>query len=122
MLDSGWDVLVLAGAYAAGVYGAGRLIGLVLTEPVLTPPRLPIVRGVSTPMLIGWLERFLVITLVLVGELTAVGFIVVAKTILRFDDVRDAREHAEYVLCGTLASFSAALVVGVAARWLMAMV
>lgn len=67
---------------------------------------------------IGMLERFLVLTLVLLDELTAVGFLLTAKSVLRFGDLRESsdRKLTEYVLLGTLLSVSATLVLGLLVR------
>lgn len=43
---------------------------------------------------IGWFERFLIVTLVLVDALTAVGFVIAAKSLLRFGESREDREFA----------------------------
>jgi len=59
--------------------------------------------------LIGIVERFLVLVLVLSGQYTAVGFIIAAKSILRFTST----DKNEYVLVGTLLSFSIAVLIGV---------
>lgn len=64
---------------------------------------------------IGALERALALTLVLLGEFGAIGFIVAAKALARFKALED-REFAEYFLIGTLASLLLALGVGVAVR------
>jgi hypothetical protein len=60
---------------------------------------------------IGVLERWLIVTFVLIGETGAIGFLIAAKSILRFSD-KDAhqpRKQSEYILIGTLLSFSLAL-------------
>lgn len=59
--------------------------------------------------LIGIVERFLVLALILVGEFAAVGLILAAKSILRFNDT----QKSEYVLIGTLLSFGFAAVAGI---------
>lgn len=122
MIDTVGDVLVLILAYACAVFGAGWLIGRLLPAPGESPPRRTAVGRVPVPMLIGWLERFLILTFILMGEATAIGFIVIAKTIMRFGETRGDRDFAEYVLCGTLASFSLALAVAVLTRWLVRMI
>lgn len=65
--------------------------------------------------MIGQLERGLIYLFVLVGHPAGVGFLIAAKSILRFDTTRDG-DHgvAEYVIIGTLASFGWALVVSYA--------
>jgi len=40
---------------------------------------------------IGWLERFLIITFILVNNYNGIGFILAAKGILRFGEIRKAR-------------------------------
>lgn len=67
---------------------------------------------------IGMLERFLVLTLVLLDELTAVGFLLTAKSVLRFGDLRERsdRKLTEYVLLGTLLSISATVALGLIVR------
>lgn len=69
---------------------------------------------------IGMLERLLVLTLVLLDELTAVGFLLTAKSVLRFGDLRARRDRklTEYVLLGTLLSVTATLALGLAVRQL----
>ncbi|SEK65284.1 DUF3307 domain-containing protein [Halomonas daqiaonensis] len=70
---------------------------------------------------IGVLERLLVLTLVLLDQLTAVGFLLAAKSVLRFGDLRDSRDRklTEYVLLGTLLSISTTLVLGMLVRLLL---
>lgn len=63
---------------------------------------------------IGYIERILILTFVLTDNIAAVGFLLAAKSIFRFGDLNKAREVkiTEYVLLGTLASFSLALLTG----------
>lgn len=60
---------------------------------------------------IGILERLLIYVFVLTGHFEAVGFLLAAKSIFRFGDLREANELklTEYVLIGTLLSFGIAL-------------
>lgn len=76
---------------------------------------------VSAGARIGVLERLLVLTLVLLDQLTAVGFLLAAKSVLRFGDLRDSpdRKLTEYVLLGTLLSVSTTLVLGMLVRLLL---
>ena len=59
---------------------------------------------------IGSLERLTSFALVLFGQLSAVGFILAAKSILRFRDIETAK--TEYLLIGTLLSFGIAVALG----------
>lgn len=73
--------------------------------------------------LIGRLERTLILFFVLANVPSAIGFLVAAKSLLRFGEVTQAdnREQAEYVIIGTLASFTFAIPVAYATaelvRW-----
>lgn len=60
--------------------------------------------------LIGSLERLITFVLIVAGQFSAVGFLVAAKSILRFKDTQT--EKTEYVLAGTLLSFGIAIAVG----------
>ncbi len=62
---------------------------------------------------IGRLERFLILTLVLLQKYEAIGLLVAAKSIFRFSKSRDV---GEYVLIGTLISFTIAIIVGLIAN------
>lgn len=63
---------------------------------------------------IGALERFLVITFVLLGQFAGVGFLLAAKSVFRFGDMRRQtdRKLTEYIMLGTLLSFTFALIIG----------
>ena len=61
--------------------------------------------------LIGILERHLVLTFILLNQFEVVGFLIAAKSILRYKD--DATMKTEYVLIGTMLSFGIAVVVGI---------
>ncbi len=67
---------------------------------------------------IGIMERLLVFILVLTGNIGAVGFLLAAKSVFRFGDLRQAQDRklTEYVLIGTLLSFGVALTFGLIAR------
>lgn len=60
---------------------------------------------------IGWLERFLVLTAVLLQSPATVGLLLTAKSIARYPEFR-SEQFAEYFLIGTLLSISIALVGG----------
>ncbi len=66
---------------------------------------------------IGWLERFLILTALLVRSPAAVGLILTAKAITRYPEFKSTR-FAEYVLIGTLLSVSLAFVGAIFLAWL----
>lgn len=67
---------------------------------------------------IGIIERVLVLTFVLIDNFGAIGFLLAAKSVLRFGDLRDARDkgQTEYVLIGTLLSFGLTILTGLLVR------
>ncbi|WP_411844948.1 DUF3307 domain-containing protein [Roseibacillus persicicus] len=68
--------------------------------------------------IIGYLERSLVFLFILVGHPGGIGFLVAAKSILRFGDIKDPgqRKVTEYIIIGTFLSFGWALLVSVLAQ------
>jgi hypothetical protein len=71
---------------------------------------------------IGYLERFAVVGLLLYDMPEGVGFLITAKSILRYGfEKKDGRDwlRSEYVLVGTLLSFSSAFIVGAAANFIL---
>lgn len=65
---------------------------------------------------IGYIERILILTFVLVGSFEGVGFLLAAKSVFRFGELNKAKEirTTEYVLIGTFASFTIAILTGIA--------
>ncbi|MFI3240120.1 MAG: DUF3307 domain-containing protein [Bacteroidales bacterium] len=63
---------------------------------------------------IGYIERVLIITFILSGNISAVGFLLAAKSVFRFGELRDSNDikTTEYVLIGTLVSFAIATLIG----------
>ncbi len=59
--------------------------------------------------IIGLMERGLIFLMVMIGEPSGIGFLIAAKSILRFDTVSRDQKMSEYVIIGTLASFGWAL-------------
>jgi hypothetical protein len=64
---------------------------------------------------IGFLERALIMILILMGHPSGVGFLIAAKSILRFGEVREPsqRKMTEYIIIGTFMSFGWGLLVAV---------
>ena len=60
--------------------------------------------------LIGNLERLICLAFILLGQYEAIGFIIAAKSILRFRDYEHSK--TEYVLAGSMLSLGIALVCG----------
>lgn len=64
---------------------------------------------------IGILERLFVFIFILMGQLQAIGFLIAAKSLLRFGNLKNDNERklTEYVLIGTLLSFGIAIATGI---------
>lgn len=69
-------------------------------------------------MMIGYLERLIVFIFLLNGQWAAVGFLVTAKSVFRFSDLKvgQDRKLTEYILIGTLLSFGIAILVALAVK------
>jgi len=108
--------------YLGVIFGGGYLIRFLtrsLTESVKEEEFLKAAEQLQNAGLyIGWLERFLILTALLLQSPAAVGLILAAKTITRYPEFKSAR-FAEYVLIGTLLSVSLAFVGAVFLAWLI---
>jgi hypothetical protein len=101
--------------------------GLFLTSPAAIFIRIIIAKWIpqekgNTPItaslqdagkFIGILERLLIYLFICTNHFEAVGFLLAAKSIFRFGDLKEAHDLklTEYVLIGTLLSFGIALIV-----------
>ena len=70
---------------------------------------------------IGILERLFVFGFILTGHFEAIGFLLAAKSIFRFGDLKEAKDRklTEYVLIGTLISFGIAILTGLIVQALL---
>jgi hypothetical protein len=116
-------ILLLLVVYVLVIFACGYLIRFV-TKPLMrhigvastrandpapheTPAQLS-----NAGMYIGWLERFLVLTALLLHSPATIGLIIAAKSVARFPQFH-REQFAEYFLIGTLLSICTALVGGV---------
>src|SRR5690606_873472 len=69
---------------------------------------------------IGYLERLLVFVFILTDHWEAVGFLITAKSVFRFGDLKESKDRklTEYVLIGTLTSFGMAVIVALLFNYL----
>jgi hypothetical protein len=99
----------LIAATTAGSYAVGLLMaGLQADAP---PDGLQ-----NAGRVIGLLERALIFLMVMIDQPAGIGFLIAAKSILRFDTVSKDRQVTEYIIIGTLASFGWALAVALATQ------
>lgn len=64
---------------------------------------------------IGILERIFVFTFVVSGHWESIGFLLAAKSVFRFGDLKESKDRklTEYILIGTLLSFGIAIATGI---------
>ena len=118
-----------AGLLLTGIYSNVKFL-TVLTSYILITWPMGIMVGLATEkwreeaganteglaragMWIGFFERFLILTFILIDQYTAVGLLIAGKSILRFNDKEgNTQKKTEYVLIGTLMSFSVSVLLG----------
>ena len=63
---------------------------------------------------IGIIERVLIFTLIIVNQLSVIGFLIAAKSVFRFGDLKDSTDQkkTEYIIIGTFISFLLAILMG----------
>ena len=68
---------------------------------------------------IGYVERLLALSFVLVEQYTGLGFLVATKTVFRVGDLSKSKDMrlTEYMMLGTLISFAIALITGWGINW-----
>jgi len=111
ILWSSSSVLLITLGFIVLIWPSGYIIG-VATEPLRK--QIQEARGLEKAGLwIGILERTLIYIFVLSDNVMAIAFLITAKTIFRFGEIKDhsRRKEAEYILIGTLFSFFFALLI-----------
>jgi hypothetical protein len=109
-------ILAVLVIYFAVVFAGGYAIRY-LTRPLTR--HLPQLGDESTQslrnagMYIGWLERSLVLTAMILRSPATVGLVLAAKSIARFPEMGKSERFAEYFLIGTLLSLLAAIFGGI---------
>lgn len=102
--------LLLLAVYVGVIFGGGYWVKAVLgpwaDRAAVGQDRPEQLRDAG--LTIGWLERFLFLTALLTGSHAAAGFVVAAKSVVRFPELEN-RVFAEYFLIGTLLSLSLAV-------------
>ena len=125
---AGYQTLLMISSVILLVPFSGELIAAAL-QPLqdqlhkrFRPNRLSPVEGLKEGgRIIGYLERLLIFVFILSGQFAGVGFLVAAKSIFRFGELKDSenRKQAEYVIIGTFTSFLLAILISLAAQALL---
>lgn len=118
-------ILIVSMAFLVVIYPANFIISLTTAEwrkEITKDSEESSAEGLNKAgRIIGILERCLIVSFVLLSQFSAIGFLVAAKSILRFND-RDeqkTRKWTEYILIGTFLSLLVAITIGLIARELL---
>ncbi|MFC2133750.1 DUF3307 domain-containing protein [Bacteroidota bacterium] len=114
------DILIITSGLILVLKVSGIIIGM-LVKPLIKKIDKPKdskkkkkgIKGIDGGgEIIGLLERLLIFFFILNGIWSAIGFLVAAKSVFRFGELKDRenRIEAEYILIGTLYSFSFGIV------------
>jgi hypothetical protein len=112
-------------ALAVAVFGGGMVVERLL-RALLAPQDFDSIVAFRSHglrnggRLIGWLERFLFFAFLLQAQYAAVGFVLAAKGVARYGEIKEAKDQkvAEYVLIGTMISLAWTLAVYATFSWL----
>ncbi len=111
--------LLIVGAYLIVIFPAGFLIGKATKKWQTEIGEMHKKDSLDDAgRYIGIFERILVLSFILTNNFSAIGFLIAAKSILRFSDKSEsgARKQTEYVLIGTLISFTITILIGLLVR------
>lgn len=118
-----WSLILLA--YAWVVFPMGYLIKFATqsitqtntSTQTTTSTEINVEKGGK---LIGQFERIIILTLVLLNQYEAIGFLITGKSIIRFAD-HNSNLRSEYVLVGTMMSYAIAILTGVFVNYLFSL-
>ncbi|MBC2604458.1 DUF3307 domain-containing protein [Pelagicoccus albus] len=114
-------LLVIISGIIANTLAAGHFIAKALPAMISSDPKeLPVDSGLyRAGRYIGHLERLLLLIFVYSGQLAAAGFLIAAKSVLRFQKANESRRETEYILVGTLLSFTLGIALAFATKLLL---
>jgi len=114
---SGYQLFTGFAGFIATIRGSGFLLAL-STRELISKNNLKLEGLQNGEALIGQLERGLIFLFFIIGQPLIIGFLLLAKAILRFEESKKQRQ-AEYILVGTLLNFTAAIAISSATLWAM---
>lgn len=70
---------------------------------------------------IGIIERVLIFTFIIINQLSVIGFLLAAKSVFRFGDLKDSTDQkkTEYIIIGTFISFALAILMGLGIQFIL---
>lgn len=111
-------IAVLIGYVVAVTAGIPFVLLMLRALKMTDEQRKEVAGGIpNAGLVIGLIERTLVMTFVYLGEWSAIGLLLAAKSIIRFESAKQ-RHFAEYFIVGTLSSILFAIVVAMLVKLL----
>jgi hypothetical protein len=131
-LASDYKVMLIACGYVLLIWPAGILIKMFINKLLIVnkpkaenQPHLDDVESAKNDKIkddaehagryVGIFERIIILTLVLLNQYDAIGFLITGKSIIRMG----SKSQTEYVLMGTMLSYALAITTGVLINWLL---
>ncbi len=111
--------LILAIGFLTATAMGGPIVGGLMQH---FPQRFAIQGLKSAGRMIGLLERAFIFLLILFNSPIGIGFLLTAKSVLRFDTTRKGQRASEYVIIGTLASFGWAMAIAFLTKEALALI
>lgn len=117
--------LIILALYGLGTFPVAIIIGIATREWQMQISSDTLARNdlANAGIWIGVLERIIIITLVLAEQYESIGFLIAAKSLIRFSESNQkntmVNKKSEYILIGTLLSYGSAIVLGVGANALL---
>lgn len=105
--DAGYSLYIAALVMVSGAIVAIQIGAIVIRLSIGSMEAGPLDAGLPNGgFMIGCLERSLILLLVFMDQTAGVGFLIAAKSILRFGDIqKNERRVSEYIIIGTFMSF-----------------
>lgn len=114
--------LIIIAVYGLGTFPVAIVIGIATREwqMQISTDKLDGNDLANAGIWIGILERLIILTLVLVEQYESIGFLIAAKSLIRFSESNQknatVNKKSEYILIGTLLSYGSAILLGVGAN------
>lgn len=116
--------LLFVTALTLAVFVPAVIIRMLIAQWSPETRELPEASLVKAGRFIGILERLFVFIFIVTYHWEAVGFLLAAKSIFRFGDLREGKDRklTEYVLIGTLLSFGSAILIALAYLYVLPLI
>lgn len=111
-------IITIISGFVFTVYMSGNFIEKIVSP--IAPKSDPSLSGLQDGgKMIGQLERTLILMLILFNMPAGIGFLVAAKSILRFGEASKYKTFAEYALIGTFWSYGIAIFFGMSIKFII---